>query len=354
MENNKNYFWAMGLIALVIIIQWYFFTPKQPAPTPKAPATQQQTNPAAPGTQGTTTTTDASKPTSTNPFDVQTETKPQEEKKETVPPKDAVNENLVAETVRDVVVDTDLFIATFTNEGAGLKSFVLKNYYADQLNEKEPAPLMDLISDKAQISNLYPFYFPDFDKAKKDPLAELNKKNFVYTGLPEVVLSGSEKQNASITFKYADVESNTSVYKTFTFTNNSYVIGLDYHVVINGKDRPDASVVFGPDIEKKDGFKRAMHEGLQFGYNTIDGDYEAETVITQDFQRVTATLLNKQVDPLFRTAEEIFQRLNVFFEGCEDQTLISFKTQTDQRVFGLIENTLILFWFRNRTQRTIQ
>jgi len=273
--DTKRLIIAIALSIVVITVYQYFFMPK-PKPVPKPPAeTADRVTPA--GTEQETGTKPQAvaeeKSTDTGTRDLgdlttqpKKEIKPVEEKT-----LGAVEEDLKGSGPQEVTVETDLFTAVFTNEGAGLKSFVLRKYLDDK---KQP---LDLVSQKVfekigmddDISIPYPFYFSTFgeDKENKETYKMLNRESYRYDGPTTVTLHGGETRE--IVFKYKDVEKNLSVYKTFIIANGSYIVGLDYELVKDGKEVPDVPFIFGPDLENNISEDRAIQGGVKIV--TYDG-----------------------------------------------------------------------------------
>jgi YidC/Oxa1 family membrane protein insertase len=160
-----------------------------------------------------------------------------EEKLEVIKSIDPVKEDVKASGVKEITVETDLFIAVFTNEGAGLKSFILKKYKDDKKNP------LDLISEKARDMKPLPFQFSTVNE--DEMFKQLNKETFAYNGELNVQVSG--KETKEVAFRFADVAANLKVTKTFIFSN-SYIIGIECEVIKEGALIP-APIVFGPDLE---------------------------------------------------------------------------------------------------------
>jgi YidC/Oxa1 family membrane protein insertase len=179
-------------------------------------------------------------------------------KEEPAPEIETPGEDVAGTQVRDIKVETDLFIATFTNQGAGLKSFVLKRYNDDKF---EP---LDLVSKNVEKHGYYPFYFSPFEK---QPLyKELNKALYHYEGETDVV-NISPGQNREVSFKYAQQQNGVTVFKKFVFSGDSYMFRVEYQVIKDGK-LLNAPVVFGPDLENNISEDRAMQAPLKIGaYN---------------------------------------------------------------------------------------
>lgn len=179
---------------------------------------------------------------------------------------DAVKENLVATEEHKVTVDTELFTATFMSKGAALESFVLKKYNDDLGNP------MEMITDSVKELKIYPLFFSPWeeDDTQNDLAALLNKSNFVYGGTRDVSLHNGETR--SFVFKFADVDNNISITKTITIRDNSYVVGLDYNIVKDGKALR-LPIVFGPGLENNESDARVMQTPLSLGTFNRD-DFE--------------------------------------------------------------------------------
>lgn len=273
--DTKRLIIAIALSIVVITVYQYFFMPKpQPRPGQQQTETQGQVEPG-----DTSSTTQADTPAAGK------ESKSDEmpdifskKKKKTVaeePETITVEEDLKDVLSKDVVVETDLFTATFTNKGAGLKSFVLKKYNDDS---KEPMDLISTkVSEKFGTHEVYPFYFSPFEETEE--LREINKQNFVYSGEPKVIAPANANEPAVIRFKYADTEKKIKVVKTFSIYNHSYVVKTDYQVIIDGKDvSGDTPIIFGPDLENNVNDNRVMQAGLRIA--GFKGDDVDETVFS--------------------------------------------------------------------------
>jgi YidC/Oxa1 family membrane protein insertase len=242
--DTKKLILAIVLSVAVLLVYQYFFMPK-PVARPQAPAATAAVQPRsaepAAANQGSAAPDIGSILGQGEPA-----------VRENASPLPAVQEDVAAANEQMVTVDGSLFAAAFTNRGAGLTSFVLKKYNDDS---KKP---MDLVARSAKESNFYPFYF--FSE-KDDFSAILNKALFSYQGATTVRL-GSERLTEVI-FTFADSSRNLSATKKFIFSDNSYVIGLDFEVRRNGIVVADLPVVFGPDLENNDSKDRAMMMNLK-------------------------------------------------------------------------------------------
>jgi len=258
--DTKRLIFAIALSVVVIMIYQYVFVPKRPPQPQKAPG-QQQAVPGA-GKTDAKKKADDTTPASDDMPDIFSKKK---EKVVEETPVEVVENNIADETIKDVVVETDLFRAVFTNKGAGLKSFILKKYNDDK---KQP---MDLISSKVNekygTHEIYPFYLSPFEDT--EAFREINRRNFLYKGNLTVNLTGSPGQIKEILFEYADAEQKVYVMKKFTFSNSSYVVLVDYKVVIDNRV-VEAPIVFGPDLENNVSKNRVMQTTLRIG--AYDGE----------------------------------------------------------------------------------
>jgi YidC/Oxa1 family membrane protein insertase len=246
--DTKKLILAIVLCVAVLMVWQYFFMPKpvtqRQVPQPAA-AQQQKSEPAGEAKGGAAPDIGS--------ILNQTETAVPENAQ----PVQAVSENLMAAEQQTVTVDNAFFTAKFTNRGAGLTSFVLKKYKDDA-----DKPL-DLIARSATESNFYPFYFYS---EKNDFSGILNKALFLYHGAAEVKI-GSQG-TSEIVFEYADQAQNLLARKKFIFSENSYVIRLEFQVTKNGRIIDDLPVVFGPNLENNDSRDRVMMMNLKIAaYN---------------------------------------------------------------------------------------
>lgn len=272
--DTKRLIIAIALSIVVITIYQYFFMPKpKPMDTPPAQTTDQVTTGTEQGTGTQTPKTTEQKSEKRNLADWFSK-----KKKEVVEEKvlESVQEDLKETVSKEVVVDTELYTAVFTNEGAGLKSFILKKYLDD---EKQP---LDLVSQKVEKFNVYPFYFSPFEG--NETFLDLNSQKYVYEGSTGITLMGGETRE--IVFKYRDVEKNLSVFKKFVVSNGTYIVGLDYELIKDGKEL-DIPFVFGPDLENNISESRAIQGGVKIitynGSDTSDLDFvSVKTIKTDD------------------------------------------------------------------------
>jgi len=275
--ETKRLILAIVLSVVIIMAYQYFFMPK-PKPRPVEQPAQEQPvkeqgdswqNEQASDTKNEGVSSSSGKSTAS----IDIFSKKKKTTQEEIPQKaefEAVTEDVFDEELKEIIVETDLFTAIFTNKGAGLKSFILKNY-----NDDTHQP-MDLISSRVNQKfgphEIYPFYFSPFEnqEEKKDFFLLLNQQQFKYDGNPTVNIMNSGENTKEILFKYSNIEKNISVYKRFIFSNNSYVFEVNLQVVKNGRII-EAPIVFGPDLESNVSENRMMQAPLRIDtYNGQD------------------------------------------------------------------------------------
>lgn len=244
--ETKKLILAIALSIIVITLYQYLFMPKS-AEKKVVPvgneSVRERTIPAE---------TDRTVEDSKSLSDIFSKSEKKEIKKEVV--LDSASEDVKGSDVKDVVIETSLYRAVFTNKGAGLKSFVLKRYKDDKKNQ------LDLISEKVNDKlgrESLPFYFSIFDQEKF--IVDINREKFFYNGPSDINLTGSASRE--VVFKYSDVGKDLQVEKRFVFHNNSYVIGTKINVIKAG-EKVDIPVVFGPDLENNIGSMRAPATNL--------------------------------------------------------------------------------------------
>jgi YidC/Oxa1 family membrane protein insertase len=284
--ETKRLILAIALSMVVIVVYQFLFMPKPPPKkTQPEQAAQEQV---VPGKQASAETRETTAPKDSEEM---TDIFSRQKEEKTVEPGTQVldvKENLSAESVSDVVVDTDLFTAVFTNEGAGLKSFVLKKYLDDK---KQPLELIsDKVNEKFGPYKVYPFHFSPFDSKDEniDLFLDVNTRKFAIEGESSVTLSPG--QSREIVFKYADSEKDISVVKRFFISGSSYVIEVDMKVIKDGQVINEAPFVFGPDLENNMTDDRVMQSPLRIA------GYQNEDINDQVFEKVSTEKVTKTIE----------------------------------------------------------
>ena len=170
-----------------------------------------------------------------------------QEKAETAQVTEAIG---ATEETDQIVVETNLYRARFSNKGAGLVSFELKGYtddasFRDRSIPKDQKPMLDLINRSVDQDKLYPFFLSPFEGNAL--FAELNEALYSFGERQLIRVDGGEQR---LSFRFADPERNLSVVKTFIFHPDTYQMGIEVQLLQNGRELP-APLIFGPDIENK-------------------------------------------------------------------------------------------------------
>ncbi|MGD2294215.1 MAG: membrane protein insertase YidC [Candidatus Aminicenantes bacterium] len=166
-------------------------------------------------------------------------------------PADVTFEATEATQERDVVVDTSLFRAVWSNKGAQLKSWKLREH----LDENDEP--LELISNRSADINRYPFRLstddPDFDSMINSALYTASKRN----------LSLSDGQTGDIRFAYAQ-DDGTKVEKIFTFRDGKYTVDVQITVWKNGQ-RVEPRLIWGPGLGNLSPSEQKNRIGIQSG-----------------------------------------------------------------------------------------
>jgi YidC/Oxa1 family membrane protein insertase len=123
---------------------------------------------------------------------------------------------------RDITVETDLFTAVFSNQGATLKSLVLKKYTETAGRDGKPVYLVSQTN-------------PDgFDLKTESGTLGLSPLVLYSTSTAALRVSGSDKKTLEF---YWNSPQGVSVKKTYSFSGNSYAIELDTQVTNNSASK---------------------------------------------------------------------------------------------------------------------
>jgi YidC/Oxa1 family membrane protein insertase len=132
---------------------------------------------------------------------------------------------LVAETAeRDIPVETKNVTAIFTNKGARLKSWRLKNY-----KDQSGAPL-ELVEQNLAPNQPLPF---SLRVADQTATATLNSSLYAVSGVPASDAVATAPVN--LRFEYRDT-AGLHIVKTFTIEPSSYVVGFKPSLNIGGQE----------------------------------------------------------------------------------------------------------------------
>ena len=184
---------AFILMGAVIFLTPYFFKSQTPPPAKKAEQTQTAPAPSAPPPAETASSASA-------PAEAAEEQKPATPQ-HTLPP---------------FVVDTDLYRVTFSNQGATVRSWLLKKYRG---NDNKSLELMNTASG---IGHPFSLYFPG---TKPNP--DVNWAWYEQRPDPD---------GLGVTYSYSN--GHTTVRKVFRFEKNSYLSQVSTEVTVDGKPLP--------------------------------------------------------------------------------------------------------------------
>ena len=200
MSTETRLLIAFLLMGAILFVSQYFYKPATPPPDGKKSTQSAQTGGSGP--------TPAEAPATVAP--------PPEEtaavgKAPTAP---VVN----AQAEPKLVVNTDLFQVTFSNQGANVRAWLLKK----SLAEGKP---LDLVNTAATGDDPYPF---DVYMADRKALAKkLNSALYRQTTDPD---------GLGVTYEYSD--GHATARKTFRFQKNSYLIQVTSEVATDGQPVP--------------------------------------------------------------------------------------------------------------------
>jgi YidC/Oxa1 family membrane protein insertase len=122
----------------------------------------------------------------------------------------------VAAGESETVVENDLYKITFTNRGAQVKSWILKNYRDDK------GKPLELVNALAAAKYGYPLSLWSYDEGLRK---KLNDALYVASA------TGQQHAPASLNFEYSD--GGIVVHKTFSF-GHSYLVKAETSVYVNG------------------------------------------------------------------------------------------------------------------------
>jgi len=143
-------------------------------------------------------------------------------------------EPISGEGEEEIVIETSRYRAVWSNQGAVLKSWRLKDY-KDAEGEN-----LEIVSHQAETRGIFPFALrtddPDFDQAINSAFFKTSQSKLDLTS----------DQSGTILFQYAD-ELGTRVEKTFTFRDGLYDFDLRVRAWKSGQEI-EPSVLWGPSI----------------------------------------------------------------------------------------------------------
>jgi YidC/Oxa1 family membrane protein insertase len=143
------------------------------------------------------------------------------EKAKTIQEKEQPGEVISSQFEEDILIDTSLYRATWSNKGAVLKSWKLKKHKG-KYDEESGYEDLDMVSRRASEINIFPFSLrtddSSFDAHVNSSLYQSSNSSLDLTG----------GQAGELRFQYAD-DQGTRVEKILTFQDGKY----DFDIQIN-------------------------------------------------------------------------------------------------------------------------
>jgi YidC/Oxa1 family membrane protein insertase len=180
---------AFLLMGAVMFLTPYFLKNQSPAPAQKVAQSSKPPVPAPPAPPAET---------------------PQVATAESAAPKTA------QQTLPPLVIDTNLFRVTLSNQGANVRSWQLKNYRG---NDDKP---LELVNTASGLEFPFSLYFTG-----QKPATDVNWAWYTQTPAPD---------GLGVDYQYSD--GHTTVRKSFRFQKNSYLSTVTSEVTVDGKPVP--------------------------------------------------------------------------------------------------------------------
>jgi YidC/Oxa1 family membrane protein insertase len=162
-----------------------------------------------------------------------------------------------AQAEEEVVVETSLYRAAWSNRGAVLRSWKLKKYTSDA---KEP---LDLVTPLARELGRFPFSLEAGDQALS---GTLNSALYEPSGR---TLDLKDGETGEIRFSYSDGKS-VRAEKVLKFTGGSYQLGMDIRIWKDGQEILP-SLLWGPSIGTPSGADAKQPVGFNIGAAVYTG-----------------------------------------------------------------------------------
>jgi len=235
-----------------------------------------------------------------------------EAKPEEKPEEPLITESLEDTQLRTVVVETDLFSITLTNQGGRVFSWKLKNYLDD---EKQP---LELVSKRLRNMGFLPLEV--FIEGEEELSRRINKALFI-PDKDKLMLTtrSSYQEEGKVTFRYGDGKG-LQVEKTFTFYPRSYLAQLQIKVTPE-ELLQKGYILMGPNIgNRKNGGRGGFFGGAYRGI--VQGVINANNKI----QRVKKL---PRPQPQGQKKYQLFQG-NIQWVGIEDNYFMATFIPADQ------------------------
>ena len=254
MDRRLLLVFALSFLVLLLVQTWVAKNYKK-APEPQKPPTQAAQTTPGPAAAATTT-------------------------QEAAPPPSGITKQ--AKSEETTTIENELYRITFSNRGAQVKSWILKNYKDDK------GKPLELVNSLAAEKYGYPLSLWTYDESLRN---KLNSALYVASG------TGLLRTPTEVTFEYADAE--VEVRKSFRFENN-YEVRIESSVISKGSQvaaLPAWPAGFGDqtvpssyasariDWQYGDKIERVAIKKVSNG-NTIQGPFHWAGVVDQYFAAV--------------------------------------------------------------------
>ena len=164
---------------------------------------------------------------------------------------------IAADKETEIVVDTPLYRAVWSNRGGVLKSWQLKQYKDDE------GQILDLVSPQAHEIGLYPFRLEtgdiEFDQQIREALFQPSTTS----------LSLQPGETGELTFSYVQ-EDGSLVTKSFAFNGDTYVIDITLQATKNNTPL-NPSLIWGPSISHASPVQQKQRFGSGRGVSVLAG-----------------------------------------------------------------------------------
>lgn len=216
-----------------------------------------------------------------------------------------------ADSEQEQVLDTNLYRVVFTNRGAVVKSWTLKNF-----KDSAEKPL-ELVNQPGALKVGYPFSFRF--PADKVPAPDLNKALWV-----------AHSEGLKIRYEFSD--GNTEATKTFSFQNDGSIVQYEDSVIQDGAGVPhqiqwrggfgdmavhsasgqQATIYYDAAKQKliREGAKTAKNGPVKadgsFSFAGIDDQYFAAAFLPPPDTRLEVTTFDDTVPSTFNPAEDAY------------------------------------------------
>ena len=311
---EKRFLFAI-VLSFVVLFLWQAVFLKKPEPV-QAPAAETMEKLSVPETAGMKKVPP-------------TETKTPPAAKEILQP-------VSGEREEEIIVDTTLYRAVWSNKGAVLKNWFLKKYL-DEEGEN-----VDLISRRSQETNIFPLFLATDDES----FDSIVNRAVYRPSLSRIDLVDGEK--AELRFTYAD-ENGNSVEKIFTFSGGSYVFDVSLSVHRAGQPL-EATLLWGPSfgnltetelknrlgggtgtafftqnkVERINEARVSPNKPNAFNYipwSAYENNYFS-AIFIQEFQKSSAAFLQRENDQVIDSFLAV-NRVQKIFIGPKDLELLS-------------------------------